>query len=458
MLRHLYHAIVLALLVPAGLAAQTSVTLFQDGRVLVRRTVPATVPRGESVHRFPLGDLDPASVFSLDSAVRILRVSYDAATDEQNTLRRMVGRSMLFHRGWVRPDNADTVRAEILRVNPALYRLADGTVTFQAPGTPVYPADVIQVAPTMELGVSTPRARSDLPLGFFSSGANWSAAYTVLIDRGRARVSGVASILSAQFSADSADLQLLAGEVGRAPTRVAREMFVMDQIRGANSLSERQAGTTEESVGDVHLYSLAGRHSLRPGVTTTIPLFDPAVTATEKTFTIAGAVSWRGVLPQMGDEDITPVLVTHVLRRPRRTPFGDLPIPGGVARIYEPDAAGRPQLIGESSFGHTAAGQDLRLGAGQAFDLTARRVQTAYRTERDTSRTRTRAFADYRVTVANAADSAATVEVLERRSGEWTVLSSSVPAEKVSSTETRFRLRVPAGGEAVLTYRVRVTW
>jgi len=456
MSRHLYHAIVLTLLVPAALAAQTSVTLFQDGRVLVRRTVPATLPRGESVHRFPLGDLDPASIFSLDSAVSILRVSYDAATDEQNTLRRMVGRSMLFHRGWVRPDNADTVRAEILRVNPALYRLADGTVTFQAPGTPVYPADVIQVAPTMELGVSTTRARSDLPLGFFSSGANWSATYTILIHRGRARVSGVASVMSQSFTTDSATVQLLAGQVGRAQPR-APAAFAMEERMVMDAVTVT-GGTTEESVGDVHLYSLAGRHTLRPGVTTTIPLFDPAVTATEKTFTIPGAVTWRGVLPQIGDETITPVLVTHVLRRPRRTPFGDLPIPGGVARIYEPDAAGRPQLIGESSLGHTAAGQDLRLGAGQAFDLTARRVQTSYRTERDTSRTRTRAFADYRVTVANAADSAATVEVLERRSGEWTVLSSSVPAEKMSSTETRFRLRVPAGGEAVLTYRVRVTW
>lgn len=458
MLRHLYHAIALTFLVPAALAAQTSVTLFQDGRVLVRRTVPATVPRGESVHRFPLGDLDPATVFSLDSAVRILRVSYDAATDEGNTLRRMVGRSMLFHRGYVRPGNADTVRVEILRVNPALYRLADGTVTFQAPGTPVYPADVIQVAPTMELGVNTPRSRSDLPLGFFTSGAAWSAAYTVLLERGGARVSGVAAIVSQGLSADNAEIQLLAGQVGRVS---GGEAFRFDDLRmqaAREMVAAAPSPPAEESVGDVHLYTVSGRHAIRPGVTTTIPLFDPATTTSEKVFTIPGAVTWRGVLPQMGDETVTPVLVTYVLRRPRRTSFGDLPIPGGVARIYEPDAAGRPQLIGESSVGHTAAGQDLRLGAGQAFDLTARRVQTAYRTERDTSRTRTRAFADYRVTVANAADSAATVEVLERRSGEWTVLSSSVPAERLSSTETRFRLRVPAGGEAVLTYRVRVTW
>ena len=68
------------------------------------------------------------------------------------------------------------------------------------------------------------------------------------------------------------------------------------------------------------------------------------------------------------------------------------------------------------------------------------------------------ATADYRVTVKSAKDSVATVEVLEERGGEWTLLSSSVPGERVSSTRTRFRLRVPAKGEAVLTYRVRVVW
>ena len=57
---------------------------------------------------------------------------------------------------------------------------------------------------------------------------------------------------------------------------------------------------------------------------------------------------------------------------------------------------------------------------------------------------RTLATADYRVTLANASDSAVTVDVREERAGEWSVLSSSVAAEKVSSTVTRFRVKVPA--------------
>ena len=100
--------------------------------------------------------------------------------------------------------------------------------------------------------------------------------------------------------------------------------------------------------------------------------------------------------------------------------------------------------------------QDLRLDAGTAFDLTARRLQTTYETHPEAKRTV--ATASYTVTIANAKDSAATVDVLEQRGGEWSVVTSSLPAEKVSSTLTRFRVKVPARGEATLTYRVRVVW
>jgi hypothetical protein len=48
--------------------------------------------------------------------------------------------------------------------------------------------------------------------------------------------------------------------------------------------------------------------------------------------------------------------------------------------------------------------------------------------------------------------------VVERRAGEWAVVSSSVPAERVSSSVARFRVRVPARGEAALTYQLRVVW
>lgn len=432
---------------PAG--AQTSLTIYQDGRVLIRRVLPASIPAGTSLHRLALGVLDPGSVFALDSGVTLLGAEYDAAVDDQNTMRRAVGRRLLFR---VAPPR-DTVSALVLGVDPERFQLTDGTVSFGRPGTPMYPADLVLLDPTLTLRVRAAAARRSLGLGWFASGAGWQAAYQVVLGTATARVSGHAVVQPGSLSVDTAGVQLLAGSVGQG--RPASPMYRARELEVAMAQAPMDAASSEQ-VGEVYLYSIPGRLTLRPGVVTTAALFDPAATGFERTFTVPGSVPYFGPLQQMGEDDQTPVAVTYVLRRPLGTPFGDRPIPGGTVRIYQADEGGRQQLVGEASVGHTAPGQDLRVHAGTAFDLTARRVQTAYATRRDSSRTI--ATAAYRVSIANAKDSAVTVEVLEERGGEWRVLESSVPAESLSSTRTRFRVRVPARGEAILTYRLQVTW
>jgi hypothetical protein len=51
---------------------------------------------------------------------------------------------------------------------------------------------------------------------------------------------------------------------------------------------------------------------------------------------------------------------------------------------------------------------------------------------------------------------AVTVEVVEPVPGDWEVLRSTLPHEKVDAFTMRFRVPVPKDGEAKLTYRVRV--
>ena len=47
------------------------------------------------------------------------------------------------------------------------------------------------------------------------------------------------------------------------------------------------------------------------------------------------------------------------------------------------------------------------------------------------------------------------MDVRESRYGLWRIVESSVPPEKLSATEQRFRVAVPVGGEATLTYSVQ---
>jgi hypothetical protein len=439
----------------APLAAQTSITIYNDGRVLVRRELSVGVPKGASSHKVALGPLDPASLIPLDSGVAITRVAYDGATDEGSVLRRAVGRRVVFRL----PESKDTLSALVLGVDPLRLQLPDGRVTFQPPGAALYPADVVVADPAASLDLWSSRAEQRLRLGYFTGGATWQASYQVMLGGRTARVAGMAVLESQGLRTDNADIQLLAGSVGRADKQPEPPQPLQRRLEAAMAMADATAA--EQRVGEFHLYSLPGKTTLLPGLTTSVALFEPVQVAYERNYVVRGLVPYWGFLPQQGEESEAPVEVSYTLKRPHQSEFGDRPLPGGVARIYQPDSAGRPQLVGEAALDHTPAGRDLRLDAGVAFDLTARRFQTGYVTRRDSTKAhgvRTIATADYRVTVRNATDSVATVDVIEERGGEWAVLSSSVPAEKLSSTRTRFRVKVPARGEAAVTYRLRIVW
>ena len=92
----------------------------------------------------------------------------------------------------------------------------------------------------------------------------------------------------------------------------------------------------------------------------------------ENSYVLHGEVPFWGFLPQHGEETQPPVEVFYALKRPRKSDFGDRPIPGGVARLYDADSAGGLQLVGEARLDHTPPGNDLKLNAGTAFDITAR--------------------------------------------------------------------------------------
>jgi hypothetical protein len=438
-----------------ALRAQSSLTIYNDGRVLVRRTVGVPVPRGASTQKVALGALDPASLFSLDSTVTIDGLTYDGAVDEGSVLRRSVGRRVVFRL----PESKDTLSALVLGVDPLRLQLPDGRVSFSMPGAALYPGDVVVADPTAVLRLQSDRALDKLRLGYFTAGAAWRATYQVVLGTGDARVTGSAVVESQTLRAEDAELQLLAGAVGRAEPPGPVPVDLQERRLAAVAYDKREVAS-EQRVGEFHLYSLPGRTSLLPGLTSTIALFEPAGVKYERSYVVRGQVPWWGILPQQGDETEVPVEVFYTLKRPRKTEFGDRPLPGGVVRLFQADSGGRAQLVGEAAMDHTPAGEDVRLSAGTAFDLSARRVQTTYVTRRDSTKAgwRTQATADYRVTVRNATDTAVTVDVQEERSGEWSVLQSSIPAEKVSSTITRFRVKVPAKGEATLTYRVRVIW
>ncbi len=445
------------ILVGAPLTAQTSLSIYRDGRVVVRRTLPQALQQGRNGQTLRLESLDPATLFSTDTAVSITSATVRYPSTSTDALARAVGQTLSFIRG-----KGDTVRATVVRADPPQYKLPDGRMLLSPPGEPLFPAELVRTTPEAQLVLDAARARQRTEIAYVAQGVTWEALYQVIVTGASCHVSGAATVTSQTLRADSAEVQLVAGAIRKArATRVEQMIEMAAQRVYARPSFDSARGAVEEAVGETHVYQLPGRLTIEPGVPVATALFPRSSAPVQQELIVPGVLPWRGWIGPMPEPSRLPVQVWYTIKRASRTAFGDRPLPAGTVQVYQADSVGRLQLIGEAANGHTAPGRDLRLQSGDAFDITAERVQTDFNQEqlpapRRDLPPRQRATAAYRVTIANAKSTAVTVDVREARFGTWKIVESSVPAEKLSSTEVRFRLQVPAGGEANLTYTVQI--
>jgi hypothetical protein len=343
------------------------------------------------------------------------------------------------------------VRTTLLSLDPQTVRL-DGRVLYAFPGMPAFPDSLVSLAPSVDLTLDAARAQRSLRLGYQANGLQWRASYTLVVPRGAGAhgwMSGFATIEDpGALTFRGAEVQLLAGDVRRAGAPVGRNFAPAVMMRAAAEANAPE----EESVGETHLYTLPGTVDLLPGRSETVALFPRAGVEAEPEYLLRNEPYYYRMRQQQAEQDLH-AEVSYLVRRPRGTAFGDAPLPAGVVRVLSPDSSGRLQLLGESMIQHTPAGRELHLVTGTAFDVTAQRTQLTFELSGKNA-----AVSSYRVTIQNAKTEPVTVQVLDQFSGDFQVLSSSVPAERLSASSLRFPVAVPAGGEATLEYRIRARW
>lgn len=447
---------------PATVAAQgpPSVTLSASGRVLVRRTLTSAIAAGSSTTTIGLGEFMPATLASLDAGVRVVGVRADGAVDEETLLRRNVG-----HTFEIQTSDTSRRRATLLSMDPERWQWADRPgVFFGRPGRILWPAELVPSAPTADISWQSDHARDRVRVMYQTAGASWAASYQLFLGAA-GHLDGTALISSGTLDLADAEVQLLSGDIGRgqSPEAMYKAMpAAAPRMQIASNSFEEASITTNEAVGETHLYTLPHRLSFASGATFTSALFEPLPARADRRFIMPGALQFYGQLNQDPSDRQVAVSVVYHLDRKLGTPLGDAALPGGFVSIYDLDRGGRMQLVGQGTIGHTAPGAELFVDAGTAFDVTGVRTQTDYITSRTTATvgvpSRTTATSSYRVVLHNAKDSAVTVEVREDHAGEWSVLQSSLPAVKKSATRTVFTVPVPARDSAIVSYRVRVVW
>jgi hypothetical protein len=445
--------------------SQNSLVVYSDGRILVRRIVPVAIPAGISRHRVEFDQFDPGSLMALDSGVTVTDVQYPRFVNEEALYRASLGRRLVFQL-----ENArDTVSALVIGEDPPRFDMGGGQVRLDPPGTPLFPRELTGSARPTVIVVESRRALPRLALAYVSSGVTWKAEYSVVIAGTSALVSGRMVLRSNEVRADSVALSVLEGQVARASDfrRDARsalsapasrlEEIVVSGVMGAQ---EPETPPSPLGIGGFRLYPVPGRHSLAPGHITVGPLFAPLTVPVARVHAVAGQGGMQGM-----PEQNLPIELRYRLSRSRETPFGATALPPGLARLYARTPEGDALLVGEAAVTRAEPGKTLELRAGNALDITARRLPARISVIQDTvigPDGRAQPVASGQVLNAelrftNTSDSLVVIELSERLPAGSRLVSSSVPAETTDPLTRLFRVRVPARGEAALTYRLRLT-
>ena len=341
------------------------------------------------------------------------------------------------------PTNFD--QASLMVLNPEVTLLG-------AHGFRTYQGATSGSGAAVEIDIEVAEQVDHLDLAFLTCGMSWSASYAMIVapDDRSARVDGHATVVNNSGTRfDGAEVQLLAGTINQATAVGGRMRYaMMDEMRVMSQLAAEAPAMTEGAFGGYHLYTVSTPLSLLPGESRRIRMWGADEVETIKEYVFAHSFNYYQQYPE---PMVQPVVVRYRVERPEGTDFGDVPLPAGQVRIYQPDEDGRVQLLGIAAIANTPKEQELRLPIGFAFDIVGTRTQTDYTHPQGNVYE-----SEWRVELVNESDEDVTVQVIEQITGDWTILRSTHPAEELSAGAVRFNVKVPAGGEAELVYRVSV--
>lgn len=287
-------------------------------------------------------------------------------------------------------------------------------------------------------------------LSYLTGGLSWRADYVAELsaDDRAANLSGWITLTNKSGTVfRSAKLQLVAGDVNqvRDNARLARDGGVM-MAKMAAPMREM----AQEALFEYHLYTVGHRTTLSDNQTKQVSLLAAPTVPVRKELVFAGAPDYYGFQAgEIGQKLKAGVWVEFANKESEGL---GMPLPKGVVRVYKRDKAGNAQFVGEDRIEHTARNEKVRLKLGEAFDITADKVQTDFRQIGE----RRPAFESaYRITLRNAKAEPVSVVVREPIPGDWTILKESHAHQKVSSRQAEWHIKIPAEGSTILEYRVR---
>ena len=487
-------------------APSTALTIYNENFAVARTAIDLDLRSGRnevSTTRVT-SQLEPDSVILRDPSglhtFRILEQNYDAGViDQDSMLRKYEGKTIDFEVGPSRLPSGEPVAANtpvivsgtIIRAPrnsawPNQYSQfvsyqqsqplieVNGHLEFVLPGTPLFPAstDGLLLEPTLRWQIESERPQKfPVELAYITQGLSWSATYNVVVpDSGAAaseEKSGLTGWVTIQNQSGSefpsARIKLMAGDVAKITPQNQYQM--RDQIAFGTGANIVNGQVTQKPFDDFHLYDLNRTVSLLNNQTMQVQFVDASGVTLSRSYRYNGAAEMQpyqsnnGYVNQQPEFGIDPantkIQIVESFKNSSANHLG-MPLPAGRIRLYRRDSDGQMEFVGESMINHTPADDTVRIVTGNAFDIKASRRQTDFHVNMQ-DRIVDESF---EIHLTSQKAEPVTVSVVEPmyRGVNWEIRDKSADYAKLDARTIEFPVRIPAKGDATLTYSVRYTW
>ncbi len=351
----------------------------------------------------------------------------------------------------------------------------DGRMQFQLPGTPLFPSatDGLLLKPTLRWQInSETNARFSAELAYITGGFDWAATYNVVAPSAfdvtgdeKANFLGWVTIHNQSGTEfPQARIKLMAGDVAKLQPQQGGygRNGPMMMAKAMDSLQE--AGVTQKAFDDFHLYDLNRTVTLRDGETKQLQFIDASGVALRRSYIYDGLgaqlqpIYAGNVNQNQGyglDNGNRKVLIVEEIKNSETNHLG-MPLPAGRVRLYRSDADGQMEFVGESLIDHTPGEETVKIPTGSAFDVKGSRRQTDFHVDYN----KHMLDETFEIKLTNQKQQPVNVAVIEHmyRGENWEITEKSSTFKKRDSHMLEFPMRVPAKGEATLTYSVHYTW
>jgi hypothetical protein len=440
-----------------------AVTVYNSNIALVRDVRQIQLPSGSFLLRFEdvAASINPATVHfrSLNdpSKLSVVEQNYEYdLLDPQKLLQKYVGREVTLVRHEQDAGSTRWVETKALLLsdnNGPVWKIGNEIVTGMSADSYRFPdlPENLYSRPTLVWSLENRGAASQkVEASYLANSINWSSDYVLTVGRDEkaADLDGWVTLTnSSGASYNNAKLQLVAGEIHRTAQPVNR--MAMDAMVAKSAAAPQ---FQQEGFSEYHLYTLGRRTSIQNNESKQISLLNVSGVPVEKYLMVEGQQYYYRNPQGIGNPISQPVMVYYRFKNEEKGGLG-MPLPAGTVRVYQADAKGGVQFVGEDNIGHTPKDESIKIHVGNAFDVVCERKQLDYKRIASNQ-----AEMEYQISLRNHKDSAVMVEVREPVGGDWEVVSSNFKWTKLDATTIGFSIPVEKNGAATLDYRVRVKW